>query len=450
MNTIAASFETFVKTHHLFQKSDALLIAVSGGVDSVVLCELCSDAGYQFSIAHCNFQLRGEESDGDEKFVKDLAAKYGVDFYHKKFDTKQYAADHKMSIQVAARELRYAWFSEMMKEIPQAPRYLLTAHHADDNIETITMNFFKGTGINGLKGIVPAKNKLVRPLLFATKDAIVDFAKERQLSYREDSSNSSDHYTRNYFRNQVLPAIEKVYPQVKENLLQNAQRFAEINTIYQSAINQMKQKLVYRKGKEFHIPVLKLQQSPGLFTVVYEIIKDFGFSADQSGEVVKLMDASSGKFIDSATHRMLRNRKWLIVLPLTQGSVNHYLISEETATIDFEGGTLSVEKNEQPVPISKDPLLAQLDARAIKFPLLLRRWKTGDYFYPLGMPKKKKISRFLIDLKMPLHQKQQVWVLESDKKILWVLGHRIDDRFKVTGAAKETLSLRLVPPAPAN
>ncbi len=218
-----------------------LLVAVSGGVDSVVLCELCKQAGFNFSVAHCNFQLRGDESQRDEQFVKSLSEKYGVPYFVKKFETEQYAQKNKLSIQVAARDLRYEWFNQI------AIHHILTAHHANDNIETLLMNFFKGTGINGLRGILPKNGKIVRPLLFATKDEIKKFAAENHLSFVEDSSNISDKYTRNFFRNQFIPSIQKVFPQVEKNLMDNVERFRDIEILYQQSIIKHKKKLLEKK-----------------------------------------------------------------------------------------------------------------------------------------------------------------------------------------------------------
>lgn len=437
---LVESFKNFIVSNHLFNKGDHLLLAVSGGVDSVVLCELCSLSGYNFSIAHCNFLLRGEDSDADETFVRSLAEKYTVPFFVKKFETEKYATEHKVSIQVAARDLRYGWFSELINQSTGQPVYLLTAHHADDNIETIAMNFFKGSGIKGLKGILPKQNNIIRPLLFATKEWLLAFAKKQQLTYREDSSNSSNKYTRNYFRNELLPAVEKVFPQVRENLLHNAERFREINSIYQSAIQKIISRLVVKKEKEWHIPVLKLQLTEAMPTVLYEIIKEFGFSANQINEVIKLLSSNSGKYIRSETHRILRNRKWLIISALENDEEYTQVIEAPDYCVYFGDGKMITEAAVRPATISKDPLLVQLDAKNITFPLLLRKWKAGDYFYPLGMPKKKKVSRFLTDLKLSLNEKQDVWVLECNKKILWVVRYRIDDRFKITDSTENIIS----------
>ena len=430
MNLLQA-FQDYIRTEDLFQPKDKLFIAVSGGVDSVVLCELCNLCGFDFVIAHCNFQLREKESDGDEDFVKRLAEKYAVEFFVKKFDTEKYAAENKVSIQVAARALRYNWFNELLKQETGKAGYLLTAHHADDNVETILMNFFKGSGINGIKGILPKHDKIVRPLLFAKKEALLAFATENKLAYREDSSNKSDKYTRNYFRNELIPGIEKVFPQVKENIIDNAERFRDINLLYKQAIDASIKKLVTVKGNELHIPILKLLKTAALPTILYEIIKDAGFSAQQINEVIKLLDSGSGKFMQSTTHRMLNNRKWLIISALNDQAAGHYIIEESGKEIIFPGGKLIIEKNKGDKIIS-DNNIAILDASQVIFPLLLRKWKQGDYFYPLGMQKKKKLSRFFIDQKLSMNEKENTWVIESGKKITWVVGKRIDDRFKIT------------------
>jgi len=447
-----------VQQQNLFQKNDLLLLAVSGGADSVALCELCFQAGFHFEIAHCNFQLRGEESERDEKFVKQLGEKYWTKVFVKKFDTKKYAEENKISIQVAARELRYQWFDELLKADNPIPdsvtenspftihlsRFLLTAHHANDNIETLMMNFFKGTGIKGLQGILPKQEKIIRPLLFAKKEEIIAFLKENNLDFVEDSSNASDKYTRNYFRNQLIPSIEKVFPRIQENLIHNIERFNETEVLYQQALDLHKKKLLEQKGNEIHIPVLKLLKTQPLKTIVYEIIKDFGFTAHQTDEALHLLNSESGKYISSATHKILKNRNWLIIAPINTLKAEHILINKTDKEIDFELGKLLIEKGDFiPSKIPFSNLIAMLDAKDIKFPLLLRKWKQGDYFYPLGMQKKKKLSKFFIDKKMSLTDKEKIWVIESDKRIHWVIGQRIDDRFKINDKTEDVLSIEL-------
>ena len=446
-----------IKQQNLFQKNDFLLLAVSGGADSVVLCELCHQAGFHFAIAHCNFQLRGEESERDERFVREIAEKYGVKIFVKKFDTKKYGEENSVSTQVAARELRYEWFEELIKDDNRRPTtgdrkhtsniqhqksYILTAHHANDNIETLLMNFFKGTGIKGLQGILPKHGKIIRPLLFAKKEAILSFIKENNLSFVEDSSNESDKYTRNYFRHQMIPDIQKVFLHVEENLMNNIERFNEIEILYRQSIELHKKKLQEQKVNEIHIPVLKLLKSKPLKTIMYEIVKDFGFTAHQTDEVLTLLHAESGKYISSATHKIIRNRNWLIIALINTLEANHILINDPETELDFELGKLKLKKyqhGKEKLPASKE--FASLDLKNITFPLLLRKWKQGDYFYPFGMKGKKKLSKFFIDQKMSLTDKEKIWVIESNKKIIWIIGQRIDDRFKITDKTREILSI---------
>ncbi len=443
---LLATFIAYIQKEQLFLPNDRLLIAVSGGVDSVVLCELCHQAGYPFEIAHCNFQLRGSESDADEAFVKELGNKYQVQVYNKRFDTNAQKSEKGESIQVMARALRYEWFNEL---IAQDPRYLLTAHHANDNIETLLMNFFKGTGINGLQGILPKETglvkQLVRPLLFAGKEELLSFARLHQLTWREDASNNSNAYTRNYFRNELIPSIQQVFPQVETNLLDNIERFRDIHTLYKQAIMINMRSLVEQRGGEWYIPVLKLSKMAALSTVLFEMLKPFGFQGTQIQEVSKLLKSESGKYVSSATHRILKNRKWLIVSALNANTQTYYLIERENEQLHFEDGSLTMRWLSMAEKFSNDNSIAQLDAKDLKFPLLLRKWKQGDYFYPLGIQKKKKLSRFFIDQKLSLLQKEHTWVIESDKKIIWVVGLRIDDRCKVTAATKEVLHLSLLP-----
>jgi tRNA(Ile)-lysidine synthase len=429
----------------LFQKNDRLLIAVSGGVDSMVLCELCHLSGFDFEIAHCNFQLRGEDSEADESLVIETAKKYKVKIHATKFDTLTYAAENKTNIQIAARQLRYDWFNTIAQE--NNISHILTAHHANDNAETIAMNFFKGTGINGLTGMQPKKSgiggKITRPLLFATKQNIKDFAVENDLAWREDVSNASDKYTRNYFRNELLPAIEKVIPHVEENLIQNIERFSDVATLYNTALDKLKSGLLFKKGNEIHIPVLKLMKTPAYKTVYYEILKSYGFISSQMKDAIQLLSSESGKYITSATHRLIRNRNWLIVCPLVNENNSVVVIDNPDSVIEMVHQKLKIESIKVPIDIEANSSIGYADADKIKFPLICRKWKQGDYFYPLGMSKKKKLSRFFIDQKLSIADKEKVLVIESDKKIIWIAGMRIDDRIKITPSTKNVIKFTL-------
>ena len=432
------------KKENLFQPKDKLLLAVSGGVDSVVLCALCKQANYDFAIAHCNFKLRAAASDSDEKFVQALAATYNVPFYVKSFDTGIIAATTKKSIEETARDLRYDWFEVLRAE--NGFDYIVTAHHADDNIETVMMNFFRGTGIKGLRGILPKHGKIVRPLLLARRDELEAFAASNSLAFVTDHTNAENDYTRNYFRNTILPLVSQSFPEAKENILKNIQRFTETEILYRQSIDLHIKKLITVKGKEVHIPVLKLLKTVPLATVVYEIIKDYSFTAHRADEVIALLQSETGKYIQSATHRIIKNRNWLIIAPVQNTEAQNILIEEKDKKILFEAGELQIEK----VALSKvqhatDSSMAMLDAAEITFPLLLRKWKQGDYFYPLGMKKKKKLNRFLNDQKLSLPQKENTWVIEMNKKILWVVGMRIDDRFKIIPTTKDILKIIYLP-----
>lgn len=439
-------FQNAVKQQNLFSSKDRLLLAVSGGVDSVVLCELCKQGSYDFVIAHCNFNLRGEESKRDEQFVRELAKQYGVGVFVQQFDTNKYAAENKLSIQEAARELRYTWFRELINHSTNpAIHYLLTAHHADDNNETLLMNFFRGTGLHGLTGIPVATGYTRRPLLSFTKEKLVAYAKENNLASVEDSSNQSSKYTRNFFRNELIPAISEVYPQVNENLQNNISRFKEIEKLYRLSVDGLKKKLCKQKGNEIHIPFKQLLAFNNR-ALIYEIISPYGFTEKQVDEVVKLAKSNSGKYIQSPenNYHVIKHRHWFIITPVVPTESENIIIEEGASEILFSYGKLNIEITSN-VTYQGSAEVVSLDAGLITFPLLLRKRKASDYFYPLGMKKKKKLNRFLIDLKLSSTEKENVWVIESNQRIIWVVGYRIDERFKITEQTKNVFQFLLTP-----
>jgi tRNA(Ile)-lysidine synthase len=454
-------FREYIKQNDLFHPKDRLLVAVSGGVDSVVLCELCSQAGFDFSLAHCNFQLRGKESDRDEQFVKDLGKKYRVEALVKKFDTERFADENKKGIQEAARDLRYEWFAELIRNKQLAigksnehqpltthdsrlvTTYLLTAHHADDNIETVLMNFCRGTGLQGLNGIPNKSGHIRRPLLPFWKHELLEFAKENRLEFVEDSSNQSSKYTRNVFRNEIIPLLIKVYPEAKSNLHDNIDRFKAVSLLYATLVVDLKKKLCKRKNNEIHVPIKQLMAYQNR-ALIFEIISEYGFTEKQVDEVIKLAESASGKFIQApdANYRIIKFRNWFIISPGQDTGAEIVVIEEGVRNVEcsmFNVQLLTVESCSLP---ARDNI-ACLDANEIKYPLILRKWKEGDYFYPLGMRKKKKVSRFFIDQKLSKTQREKTWVLEMNKKIIWVVGLRIDERFKITDKTNRILRISL-------
>lgn len=429
-------FKNAIQKDNLLQKNQRLLLGVSGGVDSVVLCELCARASLQFAIAHANFGLRGPESEEDENFVRTLAERYNAEIF-----VKHFQIEAGLPVQETARQLRYNWFRDLLA---QGFDRIVTAHHRDDNIETVVMHFFRGTGLAGLRGMLPSSKQVIRPLLGISKADILSFARQHSLAWREDSSNTTDKYTRNNFRLNILPFVKEVFPEVEQNIADNIIRLRETETIYRQAILQYKKKLVEARGSEFHIPVVKLSRMEAHRTILWEIISEFGFQSGQLDDVVHLLTAGQGKFVESTTHRIIRNRSWLIIAPKLTGHSTYILISEHETAAGFPEGLLKISRQKLQA-VTAGEHVALLDEKEVVFPLILRPWKNGDYFYPLGMPKKKKLARFFIDKKLSKTEKERVWVLESGKKICWVVGQRIDHRFRLKESTTSVLKILLEP-----
>ena len=408
-----------------------MLVAISGGLDSVALCQLCQQAGFTIFLAHCNFGLRGDESDRDEAFVRQLAESAGLAVFVQRFDTMAYAAEQRLSVQEAARNLRYSWFRELMQTHGFA--CTLTAHHANDNIETLLINFFRGSGIEGMTGIreISSDGLFARPLLACTRAELEAYAHEHSLAWVEDSSNASTKYTRNFFRHELIPAIKQVHPEIEQNLLAHIERFKSIHELYRSSVKRILQSLCVEQGGEVRIPVRKLLKQYN-HALVYELIRPYGFGEKQVEGVRQLLSAGSGKFIANGQWQIIRHRDWLIIAPCS-ADAETIVIEKGQEKAAFRNGWLQLQAVDlQGRTPGGTERTAVLDAGAIEYPLVLRPWKAGDYFYPLGMRKKKKLARFFIDRKLSKNQKESVWVLESGKKIIWVVGLRIDDRFRVT------------------
>lgn len=439
-------YNSYIKKFH--QSNYNYIVATSGGVDSVVLCHLLKEANLSFVIAHCNFNLRGEESNRDEEFVQSLANELNVPFYIQDFATEQYASENKQGIQLAARELRYKWFTQLQKELQTKEKlfYIATAHHANDAIETSLFNFFRGTGIEGLIGIdaIDYERKIVRPLISFAKNELLQFAQENRISFVEDSSNNSNKYKRNFIRNKVLPLLQEEFPAIEKNLFSNLQRLQEVQEIYATSINSIRNKLLINDKGVYKVAWLLLLKQKPLVTIVWEMFKVYNFTTAQIPEIIKLCNAQNSAFIKSETHRIIKNRNWLEIRELSTTQLTT-LVVEEEGTYNMNNNTFSCKfLNDFGTEAAKKLTtnIAWLDAANIQFPIIVRSPKVGDYFYPLGMTKKKKLSRFFIDQKFSAQQKEATLVVESNKKIVWIIGHRINERCKIISNTKKVLEMR--------
>ncbi len=428
-------FREHIKTNFSFLNGKKILIACSGGVDSVVLSFLLKKSGFKIGLAHCNFSLRGKESDGDETFVVDWADRLSIPVFTETFDTKEFAKDHKLSTQMAARELRYQWFAEILKDFEYD--YIATGHHADDDLETLLINLSRGSGLQGLMGI-PAINKtVIRPLLPFSRSEIVASAKENKLQWQEDSSNASTDYLRNKLRHDVIPN----YKNATEGVLQNVRKTQKFLKDSQNLIEDY-MALVYKltvtenfDGYALHIN--KLQELPHTKAVLYQLLHPFGFT--DWPIVSELLEAQSGKQVFSATHRLVKDRNVLLLTKITSEKKNDEIsIKKGIKKIEFP---LQMEFK----PIDKigyvDNSVIYIDKDKIQYPLKLRRWRKGDTFQPFGMKGKKKLSKFFKDEKVSLLAKEKVWLLCSNSEIIWVIGHRADERFKVTSSTTNILKI---------
>ncbi len=428
------------------------IIAVSGGVDSVVLAHLLHALKASCTIAHVNFQLRGAESVRDENFVRDYAAQLTIPIEIHACETAKYAETYKMGIQQAAREIRYAWFGALTDSISknkQEQVVLLTAHHADDQVETVLMQLFRGTGIHGLTGI-PARRKdvlnIARPLLIFSKDEIKAYAAANGLSYVEDSSNEKNDYTRNLIRNQLLPQVATIYPMVQENILSTSQKLKEAEEIVIQTVEAFwKKGFQYKKGIP-SIPIAYWQKVKGNATFTWGLIKQYGFKPQQIEEVYKIIEGNKGAFIASTTHKFINwdGHIQIVSNELEKEYLTIYenvISNNETVNLKFGALKFEIVENYTDLFIDKDPKFAYLDASKIEWPLLYRSWESTDYFYPLGLRKKKKLNQFLGNLKLSPKHKERVTVISVSSKICWIVGKRIDDRFKISSTTKNILKI---------
>ena len=413
---------------------EKILVAVSGGVDSVVLLHFLLAEGFELAVAHCNFSLRAKESDGDEQFVKDLCKKVKVKFFSKKFDTKKYADKKGISIQMAARELRYEWFNQVANEHQYSK--IALAHHADDRLETVLNNLARGTGISGLTALSSDRGNLFRPLLSWTRKEVEAYAKNNKLKWREDSSNADTKYVRNKIRHKIVPVLKELNPSLLQTFTHSQQRFKNVQLVYEKAKGDFLVKAAFEGGWKF-----KVTKDVHELALLSEILFDFGFTHDTVSKVISVDSDDSGKVFYAKNCRLFRNRKEWILNPLMDGDEEFFIDENESITEPISILCASVSRKKHVVV--KDLKLAQFDADKLKFPLKLRKWKKGDWFIPFGMKGKVKLSDFFINQKFSLFDKENTWVLESNQNIIWVVSHRIDARFAVGETTKKVYLARV-------
>ena len=449
-----AQFSKHINTHFSFLKDKKILIAISGGVDSVVLTHLLNQLNFTTSLAHCNFRLRGKDSDQDELFVKNLGKELQVSVFTKSFETEKFAKQERLSIQLAARKLRYDWFNELIKE--HKLDYIVTGHHADDNLETFLINTIRGTGLDGLTGI-PKKNKnIIRPLLSFSREQIEDYAKEKEITWREDSSNAETKYLRNKIRHDVIPTLKELNPSLLTSFGQTIKNLKGSRQIIDDSIEKISNEIVIPADPPIgeaeagiqKIDIKKLVTLNNPKAYLYELLKQYGFT--EWNDVADLLDAQSGKQVISKTHRLLKNRGFLLLTELQSEKVEgkEYKIVEKDE--DFQVDNFKIRLTYSKIHDSPETsgrstqYLIYLDKDKLKFPLTVRKWKNGDYFYPLGMQGKKKLSKFFKDEKMSILDKEKMWLLCSENNIVWVVGKRLDERYKIKDTTTNILKIEIL------
>ena len=434
-------FAEFIQSHRLFEPHEKVLLAVSGGIDSMVLMHLFEKSGFNYGVVHCNFQLRDDDSMGDELFVKEQVLQHGVPFYSTRFETREHAAVNGISIEMAARELRYEYFEQI--RFNNSYDYIATAHHQDDVLETFFLNLSRKTGIRGLSGIREKNGKVIRPLLFAGRREIEEYARLNDVGSREDRTNSEMIYQRNYIRHNIMPALQGLNPAFRANLAETVSNLREVEEVYSYVLKQAKEQVIYPAGNGWEIHASRLIEFPFPKVLLYEILSEFNFNPAIARQVYNSLESLPGKQFYSKTHRLVKDRENLFVTPLPQNEERIFYIEEDDLEI-FAPFELTVEKTDADnFSIIKSPEAACIDLEKIEFPLLIRKWKQGDYFCPLGMTGFKKVSDFLIDNKVPVHLKENTWVLCSGQDIVWVMGYRLDNRFRIAPETKRIMIVKV-------
>jgi tRNA(Ile)-lysidine synthase len=433
--------EEYIQEHQLCTKVDALLIGVSGGIDSMVLLDSLNRLNYQVSVAHCNFQMREGDSTGDEDFVRRKALHYSNKYYTTAFDTKEYAKENKMGIQEAARVLRYTWFSKIMEQ--EDFRWLVVAHHQDDQIETILLNMVRGAGIFGLQGMQPKRHHIIRPMLFASKEDIINYSEIHEIEYREDSSNAQSIYRRNYFRNKLIPQIEEKVPSFKKRMSENILIWQKSARLLKGLLTEQLELRKKNEGEDIILDIDKIEESLRDL-VVYEWLRPYGFNYTQVNQIIHAFDEGhSGRLFYSVNNRIITDRKRIILSSKSPEEQHEILIQKDDRSIGLDNGQLDITLlNHMPENIIDNKNVAYLDAAKLVFPLVIRKWRHGDSFQPFGMQgKSQKLKKFFSTLKFSHFEKERQHLIVSNDMICWVVGRRLDNRFRVDAQTKYILKI---------
>lgn len=428
--------EKYIRENNLFEGGDKILLAVSGGIDSTILAHLFKTLGVNFDIAHCNFGLREIDADRDQAFVESLAKNLAVKCFVKHFETEKYVQKHKVSTQMAARELRYSWFNELIS----TGKYnsVAVGTHLNDAIETFILNAAKGTGIMGIRGIQPKNGTIVRPLLFATKQQISEYVKDQNIDFREDKSNKSTKYLRNKIRHQIIPILQEINPSLELTFEQNFANLSFVEQVYFEQIESLKKELISTKNNIEIVDFDKLKQLNKPAHYLFEFVRSYGFTFSDCEDIIQVN--TSGKQFFTASYQLVVDRENILIQHKNEVEKTSVIIEEDQQKTEHP---VVLEFTRIPLPDSLivSENIALLDANKIKFPLELRQWKQGDAFYPLGMDKRKRLSDFFIDNKLSMLEKKNVYVLTSNHEIIWVIGYRIDNRYKITAATTSVLRI---------
>jgi len=436
-------FTDFIEQNSLFTRGGRVLAAVSGGMDSVVMAHLLKAAGFNFSIAHCNFQLRGHEALADQEFCHQLSQQLRVQFHTISFDTKKYAADNKISIQMAARELRYQWFEQLGQQYGYD--VIALAHHQNDAIETILLNLTRGTGIAGLHGILPKNGNLVRPMLFLNRDEIQAVITKNGLSYVEDSSNASTKYARNKLRHEVIPKLKELNPGLEKTFENNLRHFRDMETLLELRLADLKQELFIYNGDEIHLLISALKKLEPKRLLLFKLLQPYGFNQTTVDDVMASLDKHSGRTFESGNFMLVLDRDKLILSKKNNHQPEPILINEGDREVNYGHYKVNLLHDDSALIIKSNPLAAAIDTSLLIYPLTIRSWQQGDQFYPLGMKTRKKLSDFFIQQKIPLHEKSAIPILiNGNGDIMWIAGHRLSEHYKVHDNTKKVTIFELI------